>query len=101
MARHDRRFWQCLTLHPPWDSLVLGCIDLPTVFDCRADSKLDFPPYSINNLGTRAPLSVKTITASARHANGWAQYDTHNLYGFGMVQVGPRRQHVWQSSSFV
>ncbi|KAL2809334.1 putative alpha-glucosidase [Aspergillus granulosus] len=37
------------------------------------------PPYSIQN--TAGPLSMNTIQTDIIHAGGYAEYDTHNLYG--------------------
>jgi alpha-glucosidase len=37
------------------------------------------PPYTINN--TAGVLSMKTINTDLIHQGGYAEYDTHNLYG--------------------
>jgi alpha-glucosidase len=42
-----------------------------------------FPPYSIHNAATGflSGLSNHTVNTDLIHANGLAEYDTHNLYG--------------------
>jgi alpha-glucosidase (family GH31 glycosyl hydrolase) len=49
--------------------------------------RVSYPPYAVNNFGRRAPLSERTIGVTARHQNGWAQYNTHNLYSLSEAQV--------------
>ncbi|KAF5359365.1 hypothetical protein D9756_003598 [Leucocoprinus leucothites] len=44
----------------------------------KRDGILD-PPYAINNRA--GPLSSKTASVDAMHANGLQEYNTHNLYG--------------------
>ncbi|KAH9483447.1 putative alpha/beta-glucosidase agdC [Psilocybe cubensis] len=51
----------------------------------RDDVDLLNPPYAINNAA--GALSSKTAFTNIRHANGLAEYDTHNLYGT-MMSVG-------------
>lgn len=43
------------------------------------DRDLLEPPYMINNAAGK--LSDRTMDTSLIHANGLAEYDTHNLYG--------------------
>ncbi|KAF8062769.1 alpha-glucosidase [Scenedesmus sp. PABB004] len=57
-----------------------------------ADNTLEHPPYAIANFGQSgqpedrgAALGWKTISPSAKHANGAREYDAHNLYGTSMA----------------
>jgi alpha-glucosidase len=43
------------------------------------DRELIEPPYAIQNAA--GSLSNKTVNTDLHHANGLAEYDTHNLYG--------------------
>ncbi|KAH8883573.1 hypothetical protein GQ53DRAFT_798187 [Thozetella sp. PMI_491] len=43
------------------------------------------PPYQINNL--RGALSANTLWTNVTNYDGTHQYDTHNLYGLGMVSA--------------
>ncbi|CAG8526740.1 12337_t:CDS:10, partial [Dentiscutata heterogama] len=45
------------------------------------NSNLNDPPYRIDNGGARLPLDSLTLSMDARHANGFLEYDVHNLYG--------------------
>ncbi|PWA46947.1 glycosyl hydrolases family 31 protein [Artemisia annua] len=45
-------------------------------------SKLDNPPYKINNSGIQMPINNDTVPASALHFRNIPAYDVHNLYGF-------------------
>ncbi|KAF0451682.1 glycoside hydrolase family 31 protein [Gigaspora margarita] len=45
------------------------------------NSNLNEPPYKINNGAARLPLDSLTLSMDARHANGFLEYDVHNLYG--------------------
>lgn len=67
----------------------------------RQSNLLDFPPYSIHNLGpwssSPQPLGANTVPASATHHDGTTRlYDTHNLYGL-LEARSVRRLSVCQS----
>ncbi|CAG8596714.1 11824_t:CDS:10, partial [Scutellospora calospora] len=42
---------------------------------------LNEPPYRIDNGAARLPLDSLTLSMDARHANGFVEYDVHNLFG--------------------
>ncbi|EER37999.1 alpha-glucosidase [Histoplasma capsulatum H143] len=47
--------------------------------------KLIDPPYKINNQA--GSISNKTADTDLVHANGWVEYDVHNIYGSMMSRV--------------
>ena len=47
-----------------------------------------YPPYAIENYN--GMLSESTMDTSLIHANGLAEYDTHNLYGVMTSMAGQR-----------
>ncbi|KAF2740225.1 alpha-glucosidase b [Polyplosphaeria fusca] len=72
------------------------------------DRDLLFPKYKIKN--TFDVLSNKTVRTDLYHQGGWAEYDTHNLYGTMMSKTShnsmlkrrpSRRQMVITRSTFV
>ncbi|KAF8814168.1 hypothetical protein BYT27DRAFT_7130231 [Phlegmacium glaucopus] len=56
---------------------TLNPLDIPSHWTSEDDTLN--PPYAINN--AVGPLSSRTASADAKHANGLLEYDTHNLYG--------------------
>lgn len=56
---------------------------------------LTVPPYEIHN--EAGALSNKTIATDLIHANGLAEYDTHNLYGLSKFcpPQNPEQLAVW------
>ena len=55
--------------------------------DVKYSSKLNNPPYAINNQGSHKPLMKRTLQPDAVHYGGLLEYDVHNLYGRFLVNI--------------
>ncbi|KAF8888302.1 glycoside hydrolase family 31 protein [Infundibulicybe gibba] len=64
---------------PPPRSSAPPNAQAPIFVNTMTKRDINNPPYAINNVAGN--LSSKTAFASAKHANGLVEYDTHNLYG--------------------
>ena len=53
----------------------------------KHSSKLNNPPYAINNQGSHKHLMKRTFQPDAVHYGGLLEYDVHNLYGGFLVNI--------------
>ncbi|CAI9089531.1 OLC1v1024119C2 [Oldenlandia corymbosa var. corymbosa] len=74
-----------------------------------SSSKLDDPPYKVNNSGANVSIIDKTVPATAEHFNNVTEYNVHNLYGFlesratnqALVKLKGKRPFILSRSTFV
>ncbi|CAH1421450.1 unnamed protein product [Lactuca virosa] len=102
-----KRFYNLLPFDGIWldmneESNFISSPPIPT-------SKLDNPPYKINNSGIQMPTNNKTVPASSLHFGNITAYDAHNLYGFmearstkaSLVKITEKRPFILSRSTFV
>lgn len=78
-GNRDNRYIKTIRSHNNQHFLENG-----TMLGVRGRELID-PPYKIANAA--GSLSNKTMNTDLIHANGLAEYDTHNLYGTSTVSL--------------
>lgn len=72
----------------------LSCVD--------DNNEWNYPPFEINNVGSRATLFYKTVSTSSLQYGDVRQYDSHNLYGFTeSIATNTALERLFKKRSFV
>jgi alpha-glucosidase (family GH31 glycosyl hydrolase) len=70
--------------------------------EATSNASVNFPPYAINNFGSHAALSAKTLSVDCKHYGDVYSYNVHNLYGFTeAIATDSALESIYKKRSFV